>query len=127
MTVTTLRLARSLLAVACLAGLALPASAIEGRYRVEGSNPGKPEATYRGRAEIRKSGETYSIVWEIGRSRQIGTGLLTGDVLSIVFRSVEGAGGGVASFAVRDGAVAGGAWAATGATVAGTEHWTIEP
>ena len=46
-----------------LAGLlaVAPAAAIEGRYAVEGSNPGRSDVTYRGLAAIRKSGDTYSI------------------------------------------------------------------
>lgn len=105
----------------------LPATAIEGRYTVEGSNPGRSEATYRGLAEIRRTGDTYSIVWQIGQARQIGTGILTGSVLSVVFRTVEGQGGGVASFETADGAVTSGRWAVTGGTATGTERWTLQP
>lgn len=120
----------SSLRAAASAGLllaALPAAAIEGRYAVEGSNPGQSGVTYRGDAAIRKSGETYSIVWQIGQGRQIGTGILTGSVLSVVFRSVGGQGGGVASFETADDAVTSGRWAVTGGTATGTERWTIQP
>ncbi|WP_430911213.1 hypothetical protein [Methylobacterium sp. sgz302541] len=112
-----------------LAGLlaAAPAAAIEGRYAVEGSNPGRSDVTYRGLAAIRKSGDTYSIVWQIGSGRQIGTGILTGSVLSVVFRSIDGKGGGVASFETADGAVTSGRWAVTGGTATGTERWTVQP
>lgn len=113
--------------VAALLLAALPAAAIEGRYAVEGGNPGRTDVTYKGVAEIRKSGDTYSIVWQIGAARQIGTGILTGSVLSVVFRAVEGQGGGVASFETVDGAVTSGRWAVTGGTATGTERWTIQP
>ena len=114
------------LALAALIASALPALAIEGRYKVEGRNPGQPQ-TYRGEAVIRKSGDTYSIVWQIGSGRQIGTGILTGSVLSVVFQAAAAPGsGGVASFQVVDDKVAAGRWAVTGGQAVGTETWSLE-
>ena len=114
------------LALAAFIASALPAMAIEGRYKVEGQNPGQPQ-TYRGEAIIKKSGATYSIVWQIGSGRQIGTGILTGSVLSVVFQAAGApASGGVASFQVIDNKVAAGQWAVTGGQAVGTEKWSIE-
>ena len=71
-----------------LAGLLLlaasPALAIEGLYTVEGKNPGQPGG-YKGEAQIKQTGRTYTIVWRIGEGQQIGTGILIDNVLSIVF------------------------------------------
>lgn len=104
----------------------LPAQALEGRYRVEGQNPGQSQ-TYRGEAIVKRTGETYSLVWQIGAGRQIGTGLLTGSVLSVVFQAAGGQGGGVASFETTGDRIVGGRWTVIGGQVAGTERWTREP
>lgn len=114
------------LAFAAIVALAPPAAAIEGRYMVEGQNPGHPQ-TYRGKAVIKKTGETYSVVWQIGSGRQIGTGILTGAVLSVVFQAANAPGsGGVASFQVIDNKVAIGRWAVMGGQAVGAENWTLE-
>ena len=72
---------RIALALAAMAATSCPAAAIEGRYKIEGRNPGQSQV-YRGEAAVKKLGDTYSIVWQIGSARQIGTGILTGSVLS---------------------------------------------
>ena len=114
------------LALAATIALASPTIAIEGRYKVEGQNPGQPQI-YRGEAIIKKSGDTYSIVWQIGSGRQIGTGILTGSVLSVVFQAAGASNsGGVASFQVTDNKVATGQWAVTGGKAIGTEKWSLE-
>ena len=119
--------ARSTAWIACLCWLAaLPsAHALEGRYRIEGTNPGQTQ-TYRGEAVVRRTGETYSLVWQIGTSRQIGTGLLTGTVLSVVFQGVGGQGGGVASFETAGDRIVGGRWTLLGGQAAGIERWMPE-
>ena len=120
------------LAALTLAGLSIvalaasPAAAIEGRYRVEGTNPGNATATYKGEALIRKAGASYSIVWQTGGTQQVGTGLLTGDVLAVAFHGVGSTQAGVASFRVENGRVAGGTWCMIGAQTTGTERWTAE-
>lgn len=111
----------------CLLVAGLPAQALEGRYRVEGQNPGQAAQTYRGEAVVKRTGETYSLVWQIGAGRQIGTGLLTGSVLSVVFQSVGSQGGGVASFETANDRIVGGRWTLIGGQTTGTERWTREP
>lgn len=91
----------------------VPAQAIEGHYRIEGQNPGQSQV-YRGEAIVRKLGDTYSVVWQIGSGRQVGTGILTGPVLSVVFQTVGVQGSGVASFAIVDGNVSEGRWTTIG-------------
>lgn len=103
--------------------LAAPASAIEGRYRVEGSNPGST-AVYRGEAFVRRTGETYTIGWQIGSARQAGTGVRTGDVLSVVYQTVGTNSFGVASFTIVGDRLKDGTWTTFGAQRTGTERWT---
>ena len=104
------------------------AKAVEGRYRVEGQNPGQAQV-YRGEAIIKKTGSTYSVAWQIGSGRQIGTGIRTGSVLSVVFQTagaIGAAGSGVASFQIVDDKVATGQWAVTGGNAVGTERWWMD-
>ena len=102
------------------------AEAVEGRYKVEGQNPGQAQV-YRGEAVIKKTGDTYSVVWQIGSGRQIGTGIRTGSVLSVVFQAAGGAaGGGVASFLIVDDRVTSGQWAVTGGNAVGIEKWSMD-
>lgn len=117
---------KTVLACTALIVTCLPAAALEGRYKIEGRNPGQTQV-YRGEAAVKKSGETYSIVWQIGSGRQIGTGILSGSVLSVVFQAAGAPGsGGVASFQVKDDKVTSGQWAVTGGQTVGTELWTFE-
>lgn len=117
---------RVALTLAALVATILPAAAIEGRYKIEGRNPGQSQI-YRGEAAVKKSGDTFSIVWQIGSARQIGTGILTGSVLSVVFQAAGTPGsGGVASFQVIDNKVTAGQWAVTGGQTIGTEQWTFD-
>ncbi len=103
----------------------LGAQAIEGRYRVAGQLPGSGE--YTGQAQLRRTGQTYSVVWQIGASRHVGTGLLTGNVLSVIFQPLEpNVPPGVAAFTVSDGRVVEGTWAGIGTRISGTERWTFE-
>lgn len=110
---------------ACALTASLPAHALEGRYRIEGQNPGQAQV-YRGEAVVRRTGETYSLVWQIGSGRQIGTGLRTGSVLSVVFQAVGGQGAGVASFETDGDRIVTGRWTLIGAQATGVERWTPE-
>lgn len=102
------------------------AAAVEGRYKVEGKNPGQAQV-YRGEAIIKKTGDTFSVAWQIGSGRQIGTGIRTGSVLSVVFQAAAGAaGGGVASFQIIDEKITSGRWAVTGGNAVGVETWSID-
>ena len=100
------------------------ADGIEGVYRVEGNGPESDQA-YKGEAQVKKTGDTYTVVWRIGESGHVGTGILTGDVLSIFFQPLDRRGApGVASFRVIDGKVASGTWTVLGGKVVGVERWT---
>ena len=114
-------LSRVMLAGALLA-LSTPVGAIEGRYRIEGTNPGNP-AVYRGEAIVKRSGDTYAVAWQTGTTRQIGTGIRTGDMFSVVFQTVGTNSYGAASFAIVQDRITNGTWTVLGAQVVGTEHW----
>ena len=62
-----------LAAVVALAGPAALADPI-GTYRVVGTNPDSG-GEYRGTVTVTRTGETYSVVWQIGNTRFVGTGL----------------------------------------------------
>jgi pimeloyl-ACP methyl ester carboxylesterase len=100
------------------------AESIEGLYRIEGNGPDSDQA-YKGEAQVKKTGDTYTIVWRIGESGHVGTGILTADVLSIFFQPLDKRGApGVASFRIIDGKIADGTWTVLGGKVVGTERWT---
>ena len=54
-----------------------------GRYQVEGGNPGDSGA-YRGVVTVQKTGQTYRVIWTIGSSRFVGTGIETRGVRKAV-------------------------------------------
>ena len=115
--------------VAASAALTLGAAAegIDGLYRVEGHSPGSSEV-YKGEAQIKKTGDTYTVVWRIGQSGHVGTGILTGNVLSIFFQPLDRRGApGIASFRVSDDKVTEGTWTVLGGNSVGVERWTLDP
>lgn len=46
----------------------------EGTYSVVGTNPGSG-AQYRGVVSVKRNGQTYSVVWNVGGTEYLGTGL----------------------------------------------------
>ena len=106
--------------------IAARAESIEGLYRVEGNGPG-PDQAYTGEAQVKKTGDTYTVVWRIGESGHVGTGILTADVLSIFFQPLDRRGApGVASFRVIEGKISGGSWTVLGGKVVGQERWVAD-
>lgn len=104
--------------------LAQPAAAgIEGLYSVEGQNPGQP-GSYKGEAQIKQTGRTYTVVWRIGQTQQIGTGIVIDNVLSIVFTPVGPARPGVAVYSISGDKVTGGVWTSLGSQVVAEEVWS---
>jgi hypothetical protein len=99
------------------------AHAIDGVYRVEGHSPGSAEV-YKGEAQIKKTGDTYTVIWRIGESGHVGTGILTDNVLSIFFQPLDRrASAGIASFHVIDDKVVDGTWTILGGKAVGEERW----
>lgn len=103
--------------------LGTAAQAIDGMYRVEGHSPGSRDV-YKGEAQIKKTGATYSVVWRIGESGHVGTGILTENVLSVFFQPLDRrAAPGIASFQVVEDKVVNGTWSVLGGNVVGVERW----
>ncbi len=62
---------------------------IVGFYMVEGTNPGGA-GTYFGKVVIQQTGAVYKLNWNVGGESYIGTGILTEDVLSVVYSDSTG-------------------------------------
>ncbi len=56
-----------------------------GRYTVEGKNPGGGPS-YSGTVSVERTGQTYRVVWDVGGSRFIGTGVGNKDFLAVSYR-----------------------------------------
>lgn len=57
-----------------------------GTYQIEGSNPGG-QGKYKGTVLVTKTGETYSVVWVVGSTRYVGTGIGNKDFLAVSYKS----------------------------------------
>src|SRR3569833_207213 len=57
-----------------------------GTYDVEGANPGGG-SKYHGTVTVEKTGETYRVVWVVGSTRYVGTGIGNHDFLAVSYRS----------------------------------------
>lgn len=121
------RLPGALAGCALAALFVLPAAAIEGQYAVEGQNPGQ-ERTYKGEAQIKRTGRTYSVIWKVGQTPQFGTGILIDKTFSIVFQTFTPGGGpgrpGIAVFTVENDRIGQGIWTGIGQQDTGLESWT---
>jgi hypothetical protein len=104
--------------------LSLPAAAADltGKYVVEGREPGGQ--SYAGEAAVMRKGDTYQVIWALGGSQAIGTGILDGNVFAVtyVIRGVPVPG--IAIYQVNaDGGLAG-RFTMLGAEIVGDESWT---
>ena len=90
-----------------------------GNYDVEGTNPGGG-SRYSGTVSITKTGETYRVVWVVGSTRYIGTGIGNKDFIAVSYRS--GSDTGLALYGA-DGGNWAGVWAYAGARQVGAEIW----
>jgi hypothetical protein len=62
-----------------------------GRYDVEGSNPGGG-GKYHGTVTVEKTGETYRVVWIVGSTRYVGTGIGNREFLAVSYRAANDTG-----------------------------------
>lgn len=108
------RIGGSLVALALLGGSALADPV--GTYRVEGKGP--DGGTYRGTATIDATGETYRVVWLIGKDKFVGTAVGNDDFFAVSYKS--GSNTGVAVYG-KDGADWVGIWTYAGGTAVGGE------
>lgn len=90
-----------------------------GSYRVEGANPGGG-SPYRGTVTVERTGETYRVVWIVGNTRFIGTGIGTGDFIAVSYRSGDQTG--LALYNEEGGAWKG-VWTYANGRQLGTEVW----
>lgn len=132
---------RILLLTALLFALAFPSYALagpEGVYRVEGTNPGDGSA-YSGTVAVERNGQTYTVVWDVGGSEYIGTGLgaayanghytmgpASSDDSVMAVSYISGNSFGQTFYVEQSNGQWIGIWAYGGAREIGTETWTPE-
>jgi len=90
-----------------------------GSYNVEGSNPGG-SGNYRGTVTVEKTGDTYRVVWVVGSTRYVGTGIGNKDFIAVSYRS--GNDTGLALYG-SDGGNWKGIWTYAGGREVGPEIW----
>ena len=90
-----------------------------GSYSIEGTNPGNG-ARYDGTVEITKTGETYRVIWVVGGTRYVGTGIGNKDFIAVSYRS--GNDTGLALYGA-DGGNWAGVWTYAGGREVGSEIW----
>jgi len=93
-----------------------------GEYTVKGTNPGNG-GSYSGTVTVEKTGQTYKVVWTIGSTRYIGTGIGNKDFIAVSYRS--GNSSGLALYGAK-GDNWDGVWAYSGSKQIGTERWERE-
>lgn len=92
-----------------------------GKYTIQGSNPGGGK--YTGTVSVTRTGETYRVIWLVGGTRYIGTGIGNNNFIAVSYRS--GSDTGLALYGA-DGGNWAGVWAYAGSRVVGTEIWKRE-
>jgi hypothetical protein len=90
-----------------------------GTYEVNGSNPGSG-SHYRGSVTVTRTGDTYRVVWDVGGTRYIGTGIGDKDFLAVSYHS--GNSTGLALYGA-DGGNWTGVWTYAGSRRVGAEIW----
>lgn len=116
---------RHMLAVgAALVWSAAAAFAAEpvGTYSVEGTNPGSG-SRYHGTVSVERTGQTYRVVWVVGGTRYVGTGIGDKDFIAVSYRS--GGDTGLALYGA-DGGNWAGVWTYAGGRQVGAEVWKRE-
>lgn len=113
-------------AVACIAlvlsAVAAFAADPVGSYTVQGNNPGGG-SRYTGTVTISRTGDTYRVVWVVGSTRYVGTGIGDKDFIAVSYRS--GNDTGLALYG-SDGGNWKGLWTYAGGREVGTEIWKRE-
>jgi hypothetical protein len=90
-----------------------------GKYEVTGTNPGG-KSTYTGQVTVERTGDTYRVVWNVGGTRYVGTGIGNKEFIAVSYRSGDQTG--LALYA-EDGDGWGGVWTYAGGKQMGTEKW----
>ena len=92
-----------------------------GKYTVKGSSPGT-ERTYEGQVMVRKTGDTYQIVWDIAGQIAFGTGMGGDNFLVVTYLS--GRQVGLALYARKPDGSWEGRWTQLGGRAIENERWT---
>lgn len=93
-----------------------------GKYSIEGTNPGGG-GSYSGTVSVEKTGQTYRVIWIVGGTRYVGTGIGDKDFLAVSYKS--GSDTGLALYG-SDGGNWAGVWTYAGGRQMGTEVWKRE-
>ena len=93
-----------------------------GKYTVSGTNPGG-NGQYSGTVSVTKTGETYRVIWIVGGTQYVGTGIGDKNFLAVSYKS--GNSSGLALYGATGGNWQG-VWAFSGARQIGTENWNRE-
>ncbi len=116
---------KAILTAAFATALTLCSSAamaqMTGQYKVSGENP--DGSTYRGAAQVEKTGDTYKVTWKISGETFIGTGIGSPEAIAVGYRS--GSQTGIALIG-KDGESYGVVWTYLNGRKLGTEKWTRE-
>lgn len=91
-----------------------------GSYHVQGTNPGSG-SPYSGTVTVERSGDTYRVVWVVGNTRFIGTGIGNKDFIAVSYTS--GNQTGLALYG-EDGGNWRGVWTFANGRNLGSEVWT---
>lgn len=91
-----------------------------GEYTVAGNSPGSSHR-YSGSVTVDRTGDTYHVVWRIGRETYVGTGIGSPDGLAVSYRS-----GNLTGIAIYypKGNDWEGVWTVAGGRTIGGERWT---
>lgn len=95
-----------------------------GEYVMEGANPGG-SGRYTGRVALALTGDTYQVAWIIGKARHVGTGIVTGDTLSVVYQQ-DANNLGIAVYKIGSDGTLTGRWTVLGGKKVGSETWRKE-
>ena len=108
----------------------------EGTYTVRGTNPGG-QGVYSGTVSVRQTGQTYSVIWNVGGVKYTGTGLgaensrgystmgpASSSDSSIAISYISDGTFGLAYYVEQDDGTWRGIWTYGGSDKIGTEIWT---
>jgi hypothetical protein len=90
-----------------------------GHYLVRGTNPNGSQ--YAGEVLVTRTGDTYRVVWQIGRQTFVGTGIASSDGIAVSYQ--VGGRTGVALYHRKTNGRWEGVWALAGSRDSGTDVW----
>ena len=113
---------RNVTALVCgsLLGVTCAVADPVGRYDVDGTNPGGGSA-YRGTVAVEKTGQTYRVIWDVGGTRYVGTGIGDDKFIAVSYRS--GNNTGLALYGHDANGIWIGIWTYAGGREIGSERW----